>query len=202
MLHQKQSARCGHTGPAATSRRAHELNGASYQAGGKQPTQRGSGGGGNGVGYPEGDKQRQRVRRPGRPGIGASRESKASSYQQVRAPAGVGTSLAAGGEGWQAPQPSWSCWQPARAAASHPACAAKRPHIPRHICVWGAAAAAAVWAATTQATHHSTPGARQPQPGRGRNLHGTGWGMSQQCRQPGKAPAGRGQGRGGAGPQE
>lgn len=55
----------------------------------------------------------------------ASWPSSACSYQQGLAPAGVDTRLAAGRAGRQSPQPSWSCWEPARAAASRAVCAAE-----------------------------------------------------------------------------
>jgi hypothetical protein len=55
----------------------------------------------------------------------ASWPSSACSYQQGLAPAGVDTRLAAGRAGRQSTQPSWSCWEPARAAASRAVCAAE-----------------------------------------------------------------------------
>jgi hypothetical protein len=88
--------------------------------------------GATGAGYPESGRKRDRrgEQRGGQAGQcgkewEASWPSSACSYQQGLAPAGVDTRLAAGRAGRQSPQPSWSCWEPARAAASRAVCAAE-----------------------------------------------------------------------------
>ena len=58
-----------------------------------------------------------------------------SNRQRGWVPTGASASPAAGRAQPAGPQQSWSCWQPARAAALRTACAAGGPHIPRHTCV-------------------------------------------------------------------
>ena len=151
---QRQLIRCSHAAssslPTGTRAQWSVLPGRGNAAGTAGQRRQGA----KGAGYPDregwGHKQGGGERRPGRPGIrgegpaGQARQGRCKGgrqrcYQGGRAPASVSTRLAAGKEGGQSPRPSWSCWQPARAAASRAVCAAGRPHIPRH--TWAAQAA-------------------------------------------------------------
>ena len=124
----------------------------------------------------------------------ASKPSRAggnSSCARGRAPAGACTRPAAGMAAGKAPQASWSCWQPARAAAPHAVCAAGGPPIPRHTCVCGRH--------NTRRRNQSSRGAQPASRSRrqaGRHLHSVCGGRWQQCMQPNRAAAGSWQGAG------
>lgn len=141
----------------------------------------------------------------GREGRVGQQAKQGRRQQQLRAsgwaPAGACARPAAGMAAGKAPQASWSCWQPARAAASRAVCAAGGPPIPRHACVCVGGRH------TRGGGNHS---ARRAQPASrsqrqaGRRLHstGVGRGSSRACSHARRQLAGdRGRGAGRAGPE-